>query len=353
MPVTREVFEAQCKRRFGTANPERMLLEHWEWMVRHAAGPHSVRNELGLEPNYTRCSGGVCLPSDPDWCFQRFGMSRTRMPDGRIICIAGEHEDWYDPDFCIYNDVIVLRPEQGQTGVTPGSGEVELYGYPRDVFPPTDFHSATLVGNNIYAVGRLGYQQERRHGVTPIFAIDTASYSVAQIAAAGPCPGWIYEHHASYDSARHAITVRGGKTDTPGAGERNPSNLAAHRLYLDAMRWEIISVREAHRRFLVEASGELAEEFLGPGANTLTPSGIRHSPLEPRCPESSDHQIDIDGVRVAFRSFYNEVQVFVEGELPTDLVDALLAEISGNLAAASDAHWSVHEVQAFDLGDPI
>ena len=57
------------------------------------------------------------------------GQSQTELPDGRLICVAGEHEDSYDPDFHIYNDVVVFDP----------SGEYEIYGYPQNVFPPTDF----------------------------------------------------------------------------------------------------------------------------------------------------------------------------------------------------------------------
>lgn len=40
----------------------------------------------------------------PVWCFNRFGATRTKLPDGRTVCIGGEHEDFYDPDFYIYND---------------------------------------------------------------------------------------------------------------------------------------------------------------------------------------------------------------------------------------------------------
>lgn len=61
--------------------------------------------------------------------------SSTRLRNGREIYIAGEHEDWYDPDFYIYNDVIVIHPNL----------EIQIYGYPRTVFRATDFHSATLV----------------------------------------------------------------------------------------------------------------------------------------------------------------------------------------------------------------
>ena len=45
----------------------------------------------------------------PVWCFSRFGTSLTELPDGRFVQIGGEHEDFYDPDFCIYNDVTVQK----------------------------------------------------------------------------------------------------------------------------------------------------------------------------------------------------------------------------------------------------
>jgi len=28
---------------------------------------------------------------------------RNQLPDGRLVSVGGEHEDYYDPDFCIYN----------------------------------------------------------------------------------------------------------------------------------------------------------------------------------------------------------------------------------------------------------
>ena len=73
------------------------------------------------------------------WCFDRFGTSKTALEDGRTVHIGGEHEDFYDPDFHIYNDVIVVS----------SSGQVAIYGYPLEAFPPIDFHSATLVGKTI------------------------------------------------------------------------------------------------------------------------------------------------------------------------------------------------------------
>lgn len=139
------------------------------------------------------------LDDEAVWCFDRFGKSFTVLPDRRVIEIAGEHEDYYDPDFCIYNDVIVHH----------GDGSFDIYGYPRDVFPPTDFHSATLVGNVIYIVGNLGYMGERRYGTTQVYRLDVNTLAIEPVETFGASPGWIGHHRARL--IENGIEVTGGK----------------------------------------------------------------------------------------------------------------------------------------------
>lgn len=69
------------------------------------------------------------------WPGYRFGGTETELRDGRRVFIAGEHEDYYDPDFCIYNDVIVEDK----------SGKERIFTYPPEVFPPTDGHVAIRI----------------------------------------------------------------------------------------------------------------------------------------------------------------------------------------------------------------
>ena len=126
--VNRELFVKWRTPSFGSANPERMNNPVWEWLV---------RSKLSAYQATQRLRGPSALKAGPGWCFDRFGQSSTKLPDGRVVLIAGEHEDAYDPDFYIYNDVVVQHPD----------GSLDIYGYPRDEFPPTDFHSATLVSN--------------------------------------------------------------------------------------------------------------------------------------------------------------------------------------------------------------
>ncbi len=149
MSFTSDQYLALCKRRFGAANPERIDNPLWEWMVRSGLNPYWARQELGVDSDAVSCA----MPGNPDWCFDRIGAPTVTLDDGRTITIAGEHEDYYDPDFCIYNDVVVTKGD-----------DVEIYGYPADVFPPTDFQSATLIDDQIWLIGSVGYVVQREYG---------------------------------------------------------------------------------------------------------------------------------------------------------------------------------------------
>jgi hypothetical protein len=163
----------------------------WEAMVRTRLSAWAARTAFGDLPQ------GV---DKPVWCNQRFGQTITALGDGRYVEIGGEHEDWYDVDFCIYNEVIVYA-----AGRTP-----RIYGYPSSVFPPTDFHTATLVGDLIYIIGNLGYLEARKPGETPVFRLDTRTWRIQQLDTTGSNPGWISRHEAVLVADR-AILVSGGQ----------------------------------------------------------------------------------------------------------------------------------------------
>src|SRR5712691_10149821 len=100
--VTSELFKKWRSPRYGRANPERMNNPVWEWLIRSELTAYSANNEF---EGPSSCDAGPC------WCFSRFGQSSTELPDGRVVLIGGEHEDFYDPDFYIYNDVVVKNPD--------------------------------------------------------------------------------------------------------------------------------------------------------------------------------------------------------------------------------------------------
>jgi len=192
--VTLKQFEQAQTRRFGNANPQRMDFPFWHAMIRSGAtgwGPRTKFGRTGLE--YGK----------PVWCANRFGQTLTLLPDGQSVQIGGEHEDHYDPDFCIYNDVFVHKPD----------GSLAILGYPRSVFPPTDFHTATLMGESIIIIGCLGYGEDRHYGHTPVYRLHLHTWRIEAVASSGPSPGWIYKHRAQAIS-EHEIRIWGGTVVT-------------------------------------------------------------------------------------------------------------------------------------------
>ncbi len=228
MEITPELFEQQRRPRFGLTNPERMRHEFWEWMIRGPERPEAAEGDPGpyqlmMRDGVLRSEYGPWRARDlfnvsqqeapgPLWTFDRMGRTLTSLPDGRYICIGGEHEDSYDPDFCIYNDVVVVNEAEG---------EIEIYGYPKDAFAPTDSHSATLAGDRIIIVGCLGYPDQRRAGRTPVYALELSGYRIDEIQTSGDSPGWIYKHEARLESAADDIIVHRGTAITEKDGAQH------------------------------------------------------------------------------------------------------------------------------------
>ncbi len=190
-------------RRFGAANPESMDEPFWKAMIASGLSAADVAQLFGFRPE-----------GAPIWCAQRFGQSVSALEDGRIVLIGGEHEDRYDEDLCIYNDVFICEP----------GFSARILGYPEAVFAPTDFHTATLIGNLIYVVGGLGYPEARRLGETPVYALDLRDFSMSRLMTTGDAPGWIYKHRAEAEGAE--ITVTGGTIvrRNDGIGAEAPNN---------------------------------------------------------------------------------------------------------------------------------
>ena len=206
--VTPREFLTACSQRFSKRNPEKFTEAFWLGMIRAGINAYQAA-QLFSGAAFAK---GIKLPKKrpfeegylPLWCAQRFGQSITFLSDGRIVQIGGEHEDGYDPDFCIYNDVFVHDLDGG----------IHIFGYPEAVFPPTDFHTATLIGEYIYVIGSLGYPAKRSYGTTPVYRLDTRNFSMERVETSGIPPGWIYRHRAVLVSA-HEIRISGGTVATP------------------------------------------------------------------------------------------------------------------------------------------
>lgn len=193
----------------------------WKDMIRTGVNAYSAREHFGEQDAFDGAG--------PIWCYDRFGSSLTQLTDGRFVQIGGEHEDFYDPDFHIYNDVVIHD----------GKGDFQILGYPEDLFPSTDFHSATLVGENIYIIGCLGYPEQRRVGFTPVFQLTVDTWKITAVETGGEMPGWIHRHTAVYDQPKNVIRVTGGEEhflNNEGQPDLRP-NAATYVLDLSSFQW--------------------------------------------------------------------------------------------------------------------
>lgn len=180
--------------RFGRQNPEQMNNPFWEDMIRIGCNAYIAKSHFDRSQK--------SWYEDITWCYERFGSTITPLGDGRFVQIGGEHEDHYDPDFCIYNDVVVHE----------GNGKLTIYGYPKEIFPPTDFHSATLIGDEIYIIGCLGYDRPDPPNQTPVYKLNLNDWSISKVLTTGKPPAGIHRHYAKWLPEQNEILLWGGQT---------------------------------------------------------------------------------------------------------------------------------------------
>lgn len=205
-----EDFAAGRARRYGESNPQRVCDNFQLAMVRSRASAWEARHRFHADT----ADEGVD-DDDETWArgdtkttvfsFDRLGRSCTELPDGRLVFVGGAHEDASDPDFCIYNDVVVVQPQHGYRPPHTEedlfkTAEIKMYAYPRDVFPPTDGHTATFVPhlNSIIIIGNTGYVADRQPGHTPVFRLDLNTFAISKMECTDPTgsasPGWVSWH---------------------------------------------------------------------------------------------------------------------------------------------------------------
>lgn len=217
--VTPDQFAQGAKRTFGTTNPTRVNLPFRMAMVTSGVTAYAAGDWF--------TDGG--FDREPIWCAHRFGTSVSRLADGRIVWVAGEHEDAYDPDFCIYNDVIVFAPDGG----------IEIFDYPESVFPPTDFHTATVVGDAIWLIGSLGYHGRRQPGPTQVMRLDTVTMAIEQVSASGPSPGWLSGHRAHLRSPAEIVVSEGNVLSARSPDEQWEPLARVHVFDTVSCRWRL------------------------------------------------------------------------------------------------------------------
>jgi len=365
-PVTPALFAEWRAPRFGTSNPERLTNLVWEWLVRSELSAYAASQRFGL-------TSGECR--EPGWSFARFGQSTTTLTDGRTVQIAGEHEDAYDPDFYIYNDVVVRHVD----------GSLDIFGYPRETFPPTDFHSATVVGDRIVIVGSLGYQGSRLPGTTQVAALDLNTFAITMMHTSGEAPGWIHRHSATLAEDGRAIVISGGLVETgDGLYAEFRDNGDEWRLALASLQWKRLTNRRwrqwqfmradrrpnqlwrmaslarfrgvrwapEHRESMeamitqeVDAvkAAYGADPDLDVFARLFVPP-LAHEAFVTAGDEFGAHRIRIDGVVVRYVESTMSVKLVIEGMLPERATQTLVADLRDKLSKVEHTRYDVREI---------
>jgi hypothetical protein len=351
--ITPELFLRWRAPRFGRTNPERMDNPVWEWLIRSKLNAYSA-NELHQGPS--------SLDAGPTWCFDRFGQSSTMLPDGRELLIAGEHEDSYDADFYIYNDVVIRHLD----------GKLEILGYPSEIFPPTDFHTANLVGNQIILVGSLGHPKQRRLETTPITVLNIATLAISSPQTSGVPPGWIHRHEATLEEGGASLLIHGGKLCKAGGTLSPVENIDDWRLHLLEWRWERLTERQWQRWEFIRRDGkhnhiweleqarwnrdvaltreqpelEKLTQQLGARPNLdlvhkLFSPPINHTECPRPAGEFNVFRIEVDGILVRYVYDTFSVQMTVEGLLPQAATEILVSDLLKKLETLENAPFNV------------
>jgi hypothetical protein len=295
------------------------------------------------------------------------------LPDGKILLIAGEHEDHYDPDFFIYNDIMVKHPDD----------RIEILAFPENVFPPTDFHSASLVDGKMILIGNLGYPDDRKSGETQILVIDPTTWEIKQRPSTGESPGWIHSHQATLGNG--FITVTRGKVwkehDT-----QLIENFDDWRLNLTDWTWERLTHRTVTIFEIARKDGEmiglheismwLIQEKHGPlpafempdidddevkamleksmkgtepkdreaYERLYKPDGIDFNPLT--APEDTlEVRIEVEGVLVRYSDSMDHIDLTIEGNLKPELIEKLRDDLKSKLERTTGKPFIVRQLK--------
>ena len=330
----------------------------WRYCVQTRASAYAVNQKFG---------GPDSMASGPCWCFQRMGQAHVALPDGRDVYIAGEHEDHYDPDFYIYNDVVIVDGE-----------DIRIFGYPESDFPATDFHTATLVGRNIFLIGNLGYPENRMKEQTQVYRLELESWKILPVSTSGVTPGWIHEHSATLGLDGNKIAITGGKR----CGQRITENFDDYELDLNTFFWTksvernwsawILEREDGEPNKLWEIRSESWNRKLGLSTSDQLREILSELPdevISELSPEATNRQIEqlpflyqspFDGsvatedeenhgryrlvlgaTTVRFDEDMYGVTVTVEGELPDTLTNQLLHDLQQRLTNIENSKYVV------------
>ena len=122
-----------------------------------------------------------------------------------------------------------MKRANADTDVVVIDGEaITIYGYPEDVFPPTDYATATQVGDEIWIIGNLGYQEHRCDGPAQVRVLNIQDWSIRTEHCTGDDPGSIWGHRCELSSDGRQLLISGGQRHCELVADAIPDNNLLH-----------------------------------------------------------------------------------------------------------------------------
>lgn len=313
----------------------------------------------------------------------RRNVTLTCLPDGRLVFIGGWNEDPCCPVDAVYNDIVVIDP----------SGEVAIFGYPEDCFPPMRDHTATLVGHEIVIIGSDDSPLKRTLQSDVVYALNLHDYSMRRVETRGDIPPTVSGHWAELEPDGKAVRITDGDfyrgpdlseienlddwTFDPSTGiwkrltnrnwprwefkrkDRKRNHLWDLRSLFDQKQrlqenlkndpistWKY-SWKEKYESALQELVEKMERDV---DWNLFTslyfPSSIPHKQVIWPDGELDLRRFEVDGVLVRFRENSSVgSQMTIEGELPGSTIQVLVEEILANLKALERVEWTAEEIK--------
>ena len=120
-----------------------------------------------------------------------------------------DYNDYYNPDFKIYNDVCIKAD---------GLKKIELWSYPEEQFPPVYNHDTVYDKNMnlVYITGGLGLGERQRKNITEIYQLNLETKDIEHVDTLGESPPCLHNHHTkmwNYDliEMRDGNILKNGK----------------------------------------------------------------------------------------------------------------------------------------------
>jgi hypothetical protein len=251
--------------------------------------------------------------------------------------------------------------------VSDAAGRIEIFGYAQEAFPPTDFHTASLIAHPIIVMGKLSNPPNRKERAQ-VLLLDTGSYVFDRVDTNGAGPPWLYKHTAELVDEGDAILISGGLIDDPNL----PSvveNIDDWRLDTHTWRWDRLTDRAWPRFAFIRADArpnhlywlrdllwsrerpkrDHASDYRTERLSDLGPTprldllevlfvpGVAHMKLPEMEDEYRVHRVSVDGIIVRYVESDYDIRLTVEGNLPRETIDLLRADLLAKLEAIENA----------------